>query len=1014
MSENINQKVLVSIETNLDEARQSMVNLAGDVKKTADELKNLKAQTAASQAVVNSYNEKIAQSKLTTQQNREEITRLNLVRRQEADAVRKSKDAIDTAKGSYAEAQQKLTALGKAIKNTENGFNSSNPAIQKQIEEYNKLNGELKKFDAKLGNFQRNVGNYGGALEGITEHLGNIVPGFREAHSALQLAAKGFNAMGTGADEAAGEMAGLEGVSAGLAGGLAAIAAVGAGVIAYFKDVAPVSDWLSNKWAGLKASWVELINNIRDHPFTGDAAEDMDKAAEKAEILNQAFLDLNRAMLASEVESNKENQFIATQMLKMRNLHTTAEEAEKIFEQIQETADTQYKRTSKEAEEGYNITANQIVLSAKLTRDETRELFKNGIESIRKFQAEGKHISDDLIEQLVKFQNMRINAEAIKDQITQRAQNREDQKQAKADKEAERAERERIKAENDLIEAKRAGEEIINERKAAIAKMLQDEMDGFAKELSMNDEQYRQKLFKLQDFIKKQEQLRNKTKSPKAKAQYTKNITAANALIGTDKEVHAADQEKLTTDYFKKQAELIQKGEDELKNIEISSIKDVTKRELAALDQQHEVQLQAYTKEQNLLSDDINKTRNSLKKAKGEEKQALQDHLNQLLDLQGVNQDKSLALTRKYEDDRIEIIKQSQDREMELRDRANVVQAAREDKDNSGKHDKALLDAEQKALLDKYNAEVSQKGLTDAQMLLMEQEYLTRRDELNDQYRAKEFDKAVKWEELVQNAATTIIQNAINSQYEYTIANLNRQKTFELNNKALTSTQKVLLDEKYRKLEGQAKVKEFKQNQKLQVANALINLMVGEGKLWVDPGFPAAIPLAAMLAAQSAVQIATIMAQKPPAYATGGIHKSDGRGGVLPGYSKTDNINAHLRSGEGIIVSEAMQNPVARSIASNINQAFGGRAFDGTPQASKWIIPGFAAGGIMSNSYLPTVDNGLRPNSSGVGRMHPDDLSTLGNIMANAVSMMPAPIVDVKDVAYEQNKISSVVDRANY
>ncbi len=54
------------------------------------------------------------------------------------------------------------------------------------------------------------------------------------------------------------------------------------------------------------------------------------------------------------------------------------------------------------------------------------------------------------------------------------------------------------------------------------------------------------------------------------------------------------------------------------------------------------------------------------------------------------------------------------------------------------------------------------------------------------------------------------------------------------------------------------------------------------------------------IVAQTAAQIATIERQQPPAkqaMAKGGYFKSDGKGAVLSGYSRTDNTNAYLRSG---------------------------------------------------------------------------------------------------------------------
>lgn len=71
----------------------------------------------------------------------------------------------------------------------------------------------------------------------------------------------------------------------------------------------------------------------------------------------------------------------------------------------------------------------------------------------------------------------------------------------------------------------------------------------------------------------------------------------------------------------------------------------------------------------------------------------------------------------------------------------------------------------------------------------------------------------------------------------------------------------------------------------------------------------------------------------------GGVqYSSDGKGAILPGYSKKDNMNARLRDGEAVIVSEAARDPYTRQVLSDINVAYGGRAF--------------ANGGVYGGSYI--------------------------------------------------------------
>ena len=68
---------------------------------------------------------------------------------------------------TYAQKQQLLTALGKVIKNT----TGDTSALRSQ---YEQLNQELKDFDATMGNHQRNVGDYRGALREAQAELKSL------------------------------------------------------------------------------------------------------------------------------------------------------------------------------------------------------------------------------------------------------------------------------------------------------------------------------------------------------------------------------------------------------------------------------------------------------------------------------------------------------------------------------------------------------------------------------------------------------------------------------------------------------------------------------------------------------------------------------------------------------------------------------------------------------------------------------------------------------------------------
>ncbi|MES2377504.1 MAG: hypothetical protein V4553_13035 [Bacteroidota bacterium] len=158
------------------------------------------------------------------------------------------------------------------------------------------------------------------------------------------------------------------------------------------------------------------------------------------------------------------------------------------------------------------------------------------------------------------------------------------------------------------------------------------------------------------------------------------------------------------------------------------------------------------------------------------------------------------------------------------------------------------------------------------------------------------------------------------------------------------------------------------------------------------------IAQAVFMGAQGASSIAEIAKQKP-GFAEGGQFRSDGRGALLPGYSRTDNTNAYLRSGEAVVVSEAMRNPWARNLVSAINVAHGGRDFSVTNPGRGYAIGGIFTDGGNSNRYYNQPMN---------------DVKDLANTLAyQMINNFPPVYVDVKDINSQQSILAQTVNRVN-
>ena len=300
---------------------------------------------------------------------------------------------------------------------------------------------------------------------------------------------------------------------------------------------------------------------------------------------------------------------------------------------------------------------------------------------------------------------------------------------------------------------------------------------------------------------------------------------------------------------------------------------------------------------------------------------------------------------------------------------------------------------------DKIESQLNMANAINVKRIDLEQQYqdkVTKKVKLSAEERAKiEKDAAQK----ISDSAFSIISKNIGAQSDAKVKALEADKALELNNKSLTSAQKQAIELKYKKQENAVKMKAFKSEQKASIAQAIINGAIAITKSEADLGPIAGTIAIAAIIANTAAQVATITAQKPPAMAKGGYFKSDGKGAVLSGYSRADDTNAFLRSGEAVVVSEAMRDPWARNLVSAINVAYGGRDFS-VPNLSR----GYAVGGIFT-------DGG---NANRYYNQPVNDQKNLANTVAyQMVNNFPPVYVDVKDINNQQNILAQTINRVN-
>lgn len=529
--------------------------------------------------------------------------------------------------------------------------------------------------------------------------------------------------------------------------------------------------------------------------------------------------------------------------------------------------------------------------------------------------------------------------------------------------------------------------------KASVSRQLQITMQEYGNELLQENANYNEQLKILQKLYQgkliKQEEYERVSKQL---------LSEHHASVGSLIDKFNADDSAKAQEF-----------KNQLKELEIKNAKDGVQKQKEELNQQQAERNQQYAL---MIADEVKKKtaiEDQLKQADAgtdfsKLKTALANKI-ELIELYGKKQkeeaEQTIQAIKKIDDQVAADAARKANTNLLKTDQKNIESAVKPDEKQA---------AEKQLILDKYKFEIDQAAQAGKETTALAEQRDEQIQAIDYKYAKEKADAAKKQaQELkdfelqaaqqVSNAAFSIVKNSISQQADAKVKQLETEKNSELSNTSLTSAQKQAIQQDYQKKEAAVKVKAFKDEQLASIGQALINGALAITKTTAQTGILAALAVPAVIA-ETAIQVATIAAQKPPAYARGGVHyHSDGRGGVLSGYSRTDNTNAYLRSGEGIVVSEAMRVPWARNLVSAINVGFGGRDFS-MPTPTK----GFAVGGIFTD--------GGDANRYYNQPVH--DQKNLANTIAyQMINNFPPVYVDVKDINNQQNILAQTINRVN-
>ncbi len=495
-----------------------------------------------------------------------------------------------------------------------------------------------------------------------------------------------------------------------------------------------------------------------------------------------------------------------------------------------------------------------------------------------------------------------------------------------------------------------------NEKIASLSRQAQTLLDAYGKELASVDEQYRQLINKQNNYlIQHAKQLENEPEAKKKINEY---------IIQLKNEKHAKILE-LADKFEKDDNAKLDKIQKELTQLAISGMRNATEIELAQLNVATQEKLAQIERENQAVNDILTKQQANIillkKDGKDEEAAILQKSVD--------NEIKVLELSGKA---KAEFLAQQAKKEQEIKDGKGFSNSIKEvDSEIENAVDERNIDhefdARQKKLDIEHKQAVTAALAKNEAIKKIDQDYARSTRQLDVAKLTAEKDLQLK-----RVAALNGMVNSLAGLFKK--QSLAAKAAF-LVEKALTATSIILSTQKAIALN--------------RAANAGIPL-IGFAKAQIEN---------LIILTQGAANLAIVAAQKP-GFATGGVYKSDGKGGALSGYSKTDNINSQLRSGEGILVSEAMQVPWARNIASALNVAFGGRDFSTSHKGGGFAIGGIYTDGGNSNRYYsqPVIDT-----------------KNLGDALANQIiNNFPPIIADIKDIIGQSGILVQTKNRSTF
>lgn len=188
-------KQLVEVEVNNDDAIQAVVEQQKAIDGLRSTIKDLKKQQKELDTTTKEGARAYDENARMIVVNEAQLKTLRQTMNANKRIVEANNAGTNEQTGAYQRLSKQYTALAQKAKDMAVVYGANSQATIKAAEEAKNLSDRLKEIDASVGQNQRNVGNYVGALENFKGSLFTLIPGFGGMEKGLSAVTGGIGGM---------------------------------------------------------------------------------------------------------------------------------------------------------------------------------------------------------------------------------------------------------------------------------------------------------------------------------------------------------------------------------------------------------------------------------------------------------------------------------------------------------------------------------------------------------------------------------------------------------------------------------------------------------------------------------------------------------------------------------------------------------------------------------------------------------------------------------------------------